>query len=215
MIGFRVIYIGYICVFSLSLAGTQRVGSALGANRPEAAKRSCYVGAMFAACCALTLGVVITTHRDLFARVFTDDPALIEECKSLAPEIAFSQFFMTLADYFIPMLNTQGRPNAALASSFLSSWFGHVPICYVLVFHMYRHESPSDRIRWLWTGVSIGYFAQCTIAFVCIICSDWPALARVARRTNEVHEEEEGSVENGLAARLQGPAQPCEERAGD
>ncbi|CAK0828159.1 unnamed protein product, partial [Prorocentrum cordatum] len=108
MIGFRVIYIGYICVFSLSLAGTQRVGSALGANRPEAAKRSCYVGAMFAACCALTLGVVITTHRDLFARVFTDDPALIEECKSLAPEIAFSQFFMTLADYFIPMLNTQG-----------------------------------------------------------------------------------------------------------
>lgn len=207
MIGFRVIYIGYICVFSLSMAGTQRVGSALGGNRPDAARMSCYVGAAFATCCALALGVVISTWREGFARLFTHDPELIEVCKLLAPKIAIAQFFMTLADYFNPMLNTQGRPNAALVSSFLSSWLGHVPVCYVLVFHVYRHESPADRISALWVGVCVGYVAQCGIACACVLCSDWPALALLARRNNEVREAGT-TADTDLGTSLQPAAHP-------
>jgi len=202
IIGFRVIFIGYICVFALSMAGTQRVGSALGANRPAVAKHSCWVGATFAVCCALAVGALITKYREAFARIFTTDPELIAVCTLLAPKIAVAQLFMTLGDYFNPMLNTQGRPNASLTSSFISSWLGHVPICYILTFQIYKDETPSQRISWLWVGVCIGYFAQCSLAVLFVACSDWPKLAQSARQVNEVRDI---AADEGLGVSLQQP----------
>lgn len=188
MVGFRFIYIGYTFVYALSMAGGQRVGKFLGANRPDLAKRSCYVGATFAAVCAVSVAVLLIVYQHIVVRWFTQDPALIAVCERLTPKIAFAQIFMTLADYFLPMLNVQNRPNASLLASFLSSWFCHIPVSYVFVFMWYKDSPSAERIEWLWWGICAGYFAQCVIAFALVTVSDWPALAELAQRTNEVEE---------------------------
>eukprot|EP00929_Paragymnodinium_shiwhaense_P100234 TRINITY_DN62416_c0_g1_i1.p1 TRINITY_DN62416_c0_g1~~TRINITY_DN62416_c0_g1_i1.p1 ORF type:complete len:499 (-),score=58.34 TRINITY_DN62416_c0_g1_i1:228-1724(-) len=177
--GFRIIYVVYVFVFSMSLATSSRVGQHLGAGHPSRAKTAANLGIGISMIFGVILGILISVGHRQFGVIFSNDEAVLSQLSSVSYLIALTQFFMTMADVFNPILNTQGRPSAAAVASGLTSWLLHVPCCWLLAFSMQRG------FRGIWEGLLIGYFGQCALSGFFVWRSNWPEIARKAQDNSE------------------------------
>jgi len=176
---FRIIYVVYVFVSSVSLASSTRMGQHLGAGQPWRARASAGLGASIAATFAGALGITIALGHRMFGHIFTRDEAVLHQLETISMYVALAQFFMTMADVFNPLLITQGRPAAAAVVSGLTSWLLHVPFCWFFAFHLQRG------LVGLWQGILVGYIGQGTLSGAFVLCSNWPQLAKRAQELAE------------------------------
>jgi MATE family multidrug resistance protein len=66
-----------IFYYSISVAGSVRVGNALGANEPDRAKVAAYTSVAFTTLCALVTSFVMAMSRDVYPYAYSEDPNVV------------------------------------------------------------------------------------------------------------------------------------------
>src|SRR5205085_11721440 len=76
-ISFNIVSLSYLPGFGFAIAATALTGQALGARRPERAKRATWFSVRSAALWQTAMGLVFIVAAPLFVRAFTDDEEII------------------------------------------------------------------------------------------------------------------------------------------
>src|SRR5262249_15162853 len=95
-IGVRILPLPWIAPAGVSIAASRLVGQALGARDVRVAARAGWRAARLSLMAALPLFVLFILLRDWFARIFTQDPAVIAPLEPFMVWLGVAQPFLSL-----------------------------------------------------------------------------------------------------------------------
>ncbi|KAJ4800283.1 Protein DETOXIFICATION [Rhynchospora pubera] len=171
----------YIFPSSLSFGVSTRVGNELGADRPEKAKRAATVGMV----CGFVFGMLAfgfaTSVRNVWARMFTADPAIISLTAAVLPILGACELGNCPQTTGCGVLRGSARPKVG-AHINLGSFYGvGMPVAVGLAF-------------WFRLDFSGLWFGLLSAQFTCVLL-----MIPVIKRTNWIAQAERAQVLTGGA----------------
>jgi putative MATE family efflux protein len=116
---------------AFSTAATTLVGQALGAKNPAQAEASGWRGARSAAIWMSCMGAVFLLFPEFFARMYTDDLAVIRQTVTGLMVVGCGQPLQGLAFVLSGALRGAGDTKTTMQRGTFSMWFVRLPIAYV------------------------------------------------------------------------------------
>ena len=129
---FTLISLSFMPGMGYGMAATTLTGQALGAQRPDLARRSSYIALTQAAILMSLAGVVLFAGGDLLMRPFTDDPAIIGLGAEALRVLAVSQPFWALAQVMAGSLRGGGDTRFPMLTALLGMWALRLPVGYAI-----------------------------------------------------------------------------------
>lgn len=182
-IGFRMTHFLTIPGHCMSMAAAPIVGQALGAGKPDLARRAVKASVLLVALgMALPYALMMWQGR-LVTRFFIDDPEVIEEAFRFFLIVPASNYFFTVIMVLSAAFYGSGHTRPILAVSLLRQWALRVPLAYLL----------GHMLGW----GSVGIYVGMGIAnILCAVLMIWIFLAgRWAKAVIESPAEEEEESE--------------------
>ncbi len=146
-IGVRVLAFSWIAPTGISIAAATLVGQALGARDVRVAARAGWRAARLSLLAASPLLVVFIVFRDWFARIFTQDPAVIAPLEPFMVWLGVAQPFLSLHFTLAGALRGAGDTKTPLWSAIFGNWIFRVPLALLVanVLHL--------PVVWVWGTV--------------------------------------------------------------
>ncbi|CAO3639392.1 unnamed protein product [Cunninghamella blakesleeana] len=164
----------YTIPFGLGIAGANRVGNLLGAQRPQhaflAAKAILFTACMI----ALSNGTLLFLFKNQWGYLFTDDSQVIEKVSHILPIVAIFVIADNIAGVADGILNGMGLQKIGSWFNLVAYYLTSLPIGFYLCF--VKHWG----LLGIWTALmaSLVTVACCTVAVVW--CTDWKKEAQKA-----------------------------------
>eukprot|EP00884_Botryococcus_braunii_P010471 jgi/Botrbrau1/19425/Bobra.0338s0051.1 len=182
-IGFNTTCFTFSITLGLAAAASTRVANALGAGRPVAARRTAWLAIAMSLVIMTCVWLASFAVRDVWSRLFTTDPEVLEVLGRIFPIIMFSELGTGLNGVCGGVLRGAGRQLWGACLCFISYWVIGLPlIIYIAV--------PSGPLHWGATGLWIGLSAVTTLqglaACIAVACINWP---REAERSEHLLRE--------------------------
>ncbi|XP_043910242.1 multidrug and toxin extrusion protein 1-like isoform X2 [Protopterus annectens] len=159
--------IAYMVPLGFSVAGTVKVGHALGAQKPEEAKRYCITALL----CAWTLAIIISSFfgglKNYAAYLFTTDKEVVALVAEVAPIFAAFHLFDATACVSGGILRGCGRQKIGAICVIIGYYGIGLPIGISLMFAAKLH------IIGLWTGLFICVVCQSVLFLILCFTMDW------------------------------------------
>jgi len=124
--------ISYMLYLGVSVAGSVRIGNALGANDPKRAKLAAHLSLAAGFLFAFLNMAVILWFRDTLAYLFTNDPDIVEKSKDLFVIAAVFQLPDAINGVFQGIFRGSGRQDIAALWNFVAYYIVGLPLGYVL-----------------------------------------------------------------------------------
>jgi putative MATE family efflux protein len=153
-VGVRILAFSWIPGIGFSTAASTLVGQALGARDPWGASRAGWRAARFALVVSAVLGGLYALSRNPLARLFTDDPNVIQELGPFMLMLALSQPFMGVHFTLGGALRGAGDTVTPLWAAALGNWGFRVPLAFAAsrLLHL--------DVIWLWLALMLDHAAR-------------------------------------------------------
>eukprot|EP01102_Stenamoeba_stenopodia_P009598 TRINITY_DN2844_c0_g1_i1.p1 TRINITY_DN2844_c0_g1~~TRINITY_DN2844_c0_g1_i1.p1 ORF type:complete len:568 (-),score=85.22 TRINITY_DN2844_c0_g1_i1:13-1716(-) len=189
-IGFNTLGWCFMVPLGLAIAVSTRVGNFLGANKPEAAKKSATVAIGLEVVFQFTAMVLFVSIRRQWSEVYDNDPDVVALASKVIGIAGFVTFFDGMQGVFSGILRGCAKQKVGAALNIIAYYIISLPIGVPLAF------LTSLRIFGLWVGLFSGISFMATGALTYIVKMDWVEAAREAVAANaEENESSNNSVE--------------------
>jgi len=166
--------ISYMLYLGVSVAGSVRIGNALGANDPHRAELATHLSLAAGFFLAFVNMAIILWSRDTLPYLFTTDPDIVEKSKDLFVVAAVFQLPDAINGVFQGVFRGSGDQVIAALWNFVAYYIVGLPLGYVLGLRL------GIGVEGLWEGMTAG-LCVVVIAFSYITAkTDWAALAERA-----------------------------------
>ncbi|CAO3578677.1 unnamed protein product [Absidia cylindrospora] len=157
----------YTIPFGVGISASNRVGNALGAQRPEQAAMAAKA-ALIAACVVASINAsVLFLFRHRWAYLFTDDDEVVTMVSQVIPVVAVFIFGDNVAGIADGVLNGQGRQHVGAWFNLAAYYLSSLPIGFFLCFSL----------RWdlvgIWSGLMGSLLAVAVATTMVVLKSDW------------------------------------------
>ena len=176
-IGVRVLSFSWIPGMGFSTAASTLVGQSLGANQPRQAARAGWRAARFALGVSIVLGIGFALARDPLARLFTDDPGVLEVLRPFIVVMALSQPLLGLHFTLGGALRGAGDTLTPLWAALLGNWGLRVPLALLFAFVL------DWSVLWVWFALSFDHLARSAWMAIAFRRGRWAENVGVDTRT--------------------------------
>lgn len=176
-IGVRVLSFSWIPGIGFSTAASTLVGQSLGANQPRQAARAGWRAARFALGVSIVLGIGFALARDPLARLFTDDPGVLEVLRPFIVVMALSQPLLGLHFTLGGALRGAGDTLTPLWAALLGNWGLRVPLALFFAFVL------DWSVLWVWFALSFDHLARSAWMAIAFRRGRWAENVGVDTRT--------------------------------
>jgi putative MATE family efflux protein len=152
-VGVRMMSFSWIPGIGFSAAAATLVGHALGAADPRAATRAGWRAVRFSLLVSLVLGVVFALARVPIARLFTDDPGVLEALGPFMLTLALSQPLLGMHFTLSGALRGAGDTVTPLLAAAIGNWAFRVPLAWAFT----RLDLP---VLWMWLALVFDHVAR-------------------------------------------------------
>ena len=169
-ITFNVISLSFLPGFGFSVAATALTGQALGAGKPDGARRATWFSARSAAVWMGGMGVLFLLFAPWFIRAFTDDPEIVGLGATALRVLALGQAQMAIGMVLAGGLRGAGDTRFPMLAISASMWLVRLPIAWVAVtvFHL---GLPGAYLAFI-----AGSTLECTAAYLRYRAGRWQTL---------------------------------------
>lgn len=161
-------------MYSAVDATAARIGRHLGAGAVDRGRFVMYLDLLFSLASAVVVASVLGGAGGDLARLFSDDPAVIDAVRPLAVLVGCCYALLCLFFVSVAVLDAMGRA-AAVATSFVAgAWLVAVPLAFIL------DRMAGLGLNGLWYGLATGYAVVTIIAVIFVLRADWNEASRRA-----------------------------------
>lgn len=152
--------------FGVGVATSARVGNLLGARNAKGAARSANTAAWLSMILGAIVLAILMGTRHVFARIFNDDPRVVELTATVLPFVALFQIADGLNGSCGGSLRGMGRQHIGAAVNIVSYYCGALPLGIYLAFH-------GCGLKGLWVGQCIALYLVGALEWVIVAWSNW------------------------------------------
>jgi putative MATE family efflux protein len=168
-VGIRILSFTWIPGLGLSVAAATLVGHALGAGDGQQARRSGWLAARIGFVISFVLGSVFVALRIPMARVFTDDPLVIEALDPFILLLGIGLPFLVVHFTLAGALRGAGDTLTPLKAAILGNWVFRVPLGYLFASVL------GLPLFWVWSIMLIDHLSRALWLSWAFHTSDWQA----------------------------------------
>ncbi|XP_017347251.1 multidrug and toxin extrusion protein 1 isoform X2 [Ictalurus punctatus] len=168
--------IAYMCPIGFSVAGSVRVGNALGAGNPEQAKLYAKLSIAFAVSISVCLAVVIGSLKDVISYIFTNDQQIRERVSRVMVLYAPFHLLDTIAAAGGSIVRALGMQMFGAAGNLVGYYGIGFPIGVSLMF------AAKMGIFGLWIGLLVCVFLLSVFFIVLLIKINWVKATEEAQK---------------------------------
>eukprot|EP01102_Stenamoeba_stenopodia_P009599 TRINITY_DN2844_c0_g2_i1.p1 TRINITY_DN2844_c0_g2~~TRINITY_DN2844_c0_g2_i1.p1 ORF type:complete len:423 (-),score=58.33 TRINITY_DN2844_c0_g2_i1:23-1291(-) len=188
-IGFNTLGWCFMVPLGLAIAASTRVGNFLGANKPEAAKKSALIVIGLGVVFQFMAMILFISIRRQWSEIYDNDPDVIALASKVIGVAGFVTFFDGLQGVFSGILRGCAKQKVGAALNLIAYYVISLPIGIPLAF------MTSLRLFGLWTGLIAGIAFMAIASLIFILRLDWLAVARDAVAANATDSSSSNSVE--------------------
>jgi putative MATE family efflux protein len=166
-IGIRVLSFTWIPGVGFSVASATLVGHALGASRPEEARRAGWRAVRMAVLVSVVLGVVFAAGRVPLARAFSADEGVVAELVPFMLLLALSQPLLGLHFTLAGALRGAGDTLTPLVAAGVGNWVFRVPLAW------WCSRVLEVPVLWVWWCLVSDHVARAAILAVVFVRGRW------------------------------------------
>ncbi|KAI8340492.1 mate-domain-containing protein [Chlamydoabsidia padenii] len=157
----------YTIPFGVGISAANRVGNALGAQRPKHAALAAKTALVAAFLVALVNASVIFYCRHQWAYLFTDDEDVVALVSQVIPVVAVFIFGDNVAGIADGVLNGQGRQHVGAWFNLAAYYLTSLPMGFFLCF--WREWG----LQGIWFGLMVSLLTVAVATVVVVLKSDW------------------------------------------
>lgn len=172
--------------FGVGVSASARVGNLLGAKDARGAARAAHCAAWLSMIFGLIVLIILMASRNHFAKIFNDDPRVVELTAEVLPYVALFQIADGLNGSCGGSLRGMGRQHIGAAVNVISYYCIALPLGIYLAFHSWGLEG-------LWVGQCIALYLVGILEWVIVGFSNWEKQVKKAFERMDVREV----MENG------------------
>ena len=169
-ITFNIISLSFMPGFGFSMAATALTGQALGAGKPDRARRATWFSARTAAVWMGAMGVTFLIFAEFFMRLFTDDPAIVGNGSLALRVLALGQAQMAIGMVLAGGLRGAGDTRYPMLVITGSRWLVRIPVALFAV-HVLHWGLPGAYLAFV-AGSSV----ECIGAYLRYRAGKWQYL---------------------------------------
>ena len=177
--------------FGVGVATSARVGNLLGGRDAKGAARAAHTAAGLSMLLGGIVLAILLGTRQHFAKIFNDDPDVVELTAQVLPAVALFQIADGLNNSCGGSLRGMGRQHIGAAVNIVSYYCSALPLGIWLAFHGWG-------LGGLWWGNCIALYLAGTFEWIIVAFSNWEKEVRKAfDRMDPQERAEVGGVLNG------------------
>lgn len=178
-VGVRILSFSWIPGIGFSVAAATLVGQSLGAGNAAAAVRSGWRAVRFAFLVSCVLGLLYALARVPLARLFTDDPGVINALDPFMLVLALAQPLLGIHFTLAGSLRGAGDTVSPMLASIVGNWAFRVPLAF-----LFTRVLALDVI-WVWSTLVIDHLARAVWIVWVFRRGRWLSAGRVLEETSE------------------------------
>jgi putative MATE family efflux protein len=172
-VGVRILSFSWIPGTGFAAAAATLVGHALGAADPRAATRAGWRAVRFALLVSAALGVAFAAARLPVARLFTDDPGVVETLGPFMLTLALTQPLLGLHFTLSGALRGAGDTVSPLLAATIGNWGFRVPLAFLF-------QRLGLELGWMWLALVVDHVARAVWVVVAFSRGRWRTRLRGA-----------------------------------
>lgn len=153
--------------FGVGVAASARVGNMLGAKNARGAARSANTAAWLSMLLGAIVLAILMGTRNVFARIFNDDPHVVRLTAEVLPYVALFQIADGLNGSCGGALRGMGRQHIGAAVNIISYYCGALPL------GIYLAKQAGWGLKGLWVGQCIALYLVGIGEWVIVAFSNW------------------------------------------
>lgn len=169
----------YTLAFGVGIAGANRVGNLLGAQRPQQARRAAQATLVIGIAVSTANSLVLYFSRNTWAYLFTSDQKIAQLVSQVIPWVSVFVFADNLAGVADGVLNGMGRQHVGAWCNLGAYYFFALPVGFWLCF---KH---GWGLFGLWSTLAVALIVACFVTLVVVISSDWEKESELAERRTQ------------------------------
>jgi putative MATE family efflux protein len=169
-ITFNIISLSFLPGFGFSMAATALTGQALGAGKPDRARRATWFSARSAAVWMGGMGLTFLAFAEFFVRIFTDDPVIVENGALALRVLALGQAQMAIGMVLAGGLRGAGDTRYPMLAITASMWLVRIPVALIAV-HWLHWGLPGAYLAFV-----VGSSVECIAAYLRYRAGKWQHL---------------------------------------
>ncbi|KAI8375752.1 mate-domain-containing protein [Choanephora cucurbitarum] len=182
----------YTIPFGISVAASNRVGNALGANHAERARRASIIGYSFAIFFGALNSIFLLSVRSKYGLLFTNDMDVVNLVAEITPLCALFQIADGLSGVCGGIIRGMGRQLFAAWVNLISYYVIALPLGYYLTFVV------NWDLYGLWTGLSLALFLVAGGQLAFLLRADYEEEVRNTQQRvkidDKIHQDEHHSI---------------------
>jgi putative MATE family efflux protein len=131
-IGFRILRFFTMPAMAMGMAAAPIVGQALGAGKPQLARRAVWISAAITACVLLPPLIFMMGFGRVVARIFHADPEVLAEAKVFFLVVPASTYCFHIASVLTAAFTGSGHTRPPMVISLVRQWIFRLPVAYLL-----------------------------------------------------------------------------------
>lgn len=159
--------------FGLGVATSSRVGNFLGCRNAKGAARAAHSSALLAVTFGSVVLAILMATRYHFAKIFNDNPAVVQLTSEIMPFVALFQIADGLNGSCGGSLRGMGRQHVGAAINLVSYYCFALPLGVYLAFH-------GQGLKGLWVGQCVALYCAGVLEWILVACSRWDQEVRRA-----------------------------------
>jgi MATE family multidrug resistance protein len=174
----------YTVPFGVGISSANRVGNALGAQRPQQAEMAAKT-ALVAACLVASVNAsVLFLFRRRWAYLFTEDEEVVQMVGGVLPVVAVFIFGDNVAGIADGVLNGQGRQHVGAWFNLVAYYVTSLPLGFFLCFRL------NWGLQGIWVALMVSLLVVAVATVAVVLRSNWDQESLKARnRSNDEMKE--------------------------
>ncbi|XP_075760766.1 multidrug and toxin extrusion protein 1 isoform X2 [Pelodiscus sinensis] len=165
----------YMVPLGFSVAATVRVGNALGAGEAERAKKSCIIALLCTGACAVVVGTLLGSLKDVVGYIFTSDKQIVTLVSKVLLIFAPFHLLDATAATCGGVLRGTGKQKIGAIANAIGYYIIGFPIGISLMF------AAKLGVLGLWVGMVVCIFLQALSFLAFVLRMDWKKAAEEAQ----------------------------------
>lgn len=163
----------YMTPAALGLGVMTRVGNALGAATPAAARRACWVAVAAGTAVGGALGVPLFGARHVWPGVYSANGRVQALLVAVTPWLTVIVVVDAALAVLGRVLRGSGRQRLGAAIYLVGFWGGTLPLCWILSTMGGTVGGGGGALRGMWVGLAVGKAAVTAVMLAVAAATDW------------------------------------------
>ena len=173
--------------FGLGVATSSRVGNLLGSRDTKGARRAAHLAAILSVIFGCVVLTILMSTRHHFAKIFNNDPKVIELTSEIMPFVALFQIADGMNGSCGGVLRGMGRQHLGAAVNLVSYY------CFALPLGIYLAFPVGLGLQGLWVGQCVALYCAGILEWIIVACSQWEEEVRRAFKRMDTEILQEGA----------------------